>query len=184
MKYIFVLVELKHTEFLLLKEVICLTATFLKVPSVGFSVTGLDRAKFGFYHFQSFLFIVVIVISILLKPTFWPILIDRQSLVKILSRSDKDKITFKAVKNVGMASEKLYRNTLNSKLYIVWNNYNLLLSVSLVITIIIIIIMETLLITKLTIKTYLQLISLKKKRKLFSQSTIYKSFHKSPVHFN
>ena len=44
--------------------------------------------------------------------------------------------------------------------------------------------METLLITKLTIKTYLQLISLKKKRKLFSQSTIYKSFHKSPVHFN
>ena len=33
-----------------------------------------------------------------------------------------------------------------------------------------------LLITKLTIKTYLQLISLKKKKK-FSQSTIYKSFH-------
>ena len=34
-----------------------------------------------------------------------------------------------------------------------------------------------LLITKLTIKTYLQLISLKKKKKQFSQSTIYKSFH-------
>ena len=38
-----------------------------------------------------------------------------------------------------------------------------------------------LLITKLTIETYLQLISLKKKRKIFSQSTIYLqviSFHK------
>ena len=42
----------------------------------------------------------------------------------------------------------------------------------------IIIIRENLLlITKLTIKTYLQLISLKKKRKIFSQSTIFKSFH-------
>ena len=35
--------------------------------SVGFSVASLDRAKFGFYQFQSFWFIVVIVISILLK---------------------------------------------------------------------------------------------------------------------
>ena len=42
----------------------------LLVPSVGFSVAGLDCAKLGFYHFQSFLFIVVIVVSILLKPTF------------------------------------------------------------------------------------------------------------------
>ena len=40
------------------------------VPSVGFSVAGLERAKSGVYQFQSFLFIVVIVISILLKPTF------------------------------------------------------------------------------------------------------------------
>ena len=37
--------------------------TTLQVPSVGFSVAGLDRAKFGFYRFQSFLFIVVIVTS-------------------------------------------------------------------------------------------------------------------------
>ena len=44
--------------------------------------------------------------------------------------------------------------------------------------------METLLITKLTIKTHLQLTSLKKKRKIFSQSTICKSFHKSPVHLD
>ena len=44
--------------------------TKLYVPSVGVSVAGLDRAKLGVYQFQSFLFIVVIVISILLKPTF------------------------------------------------------------------------------------------------------------------
>ena len=44
--------------------------TKLQVPSVGFSVAGLDRAKLCVYLFQSFLFIVVIVISILLKPTF------------------------------------------------------------------------------------------------------------------
>ena len=37
------------------------------VPGVGFSVAGLDRAKFGLNRFQSFLFIVVIAISILLK---------------------------------------------------------------------------------------------------------------------
>ena len=32
---------------------------------VGFSVAGLDRTKLGVYQFQRFLFIVVIVISIL-----------------------------------------------------------------------------------------------------------------------
>ena len=36
----------------------------------GFSLAGLDRAKLGVNQFQSFLFIVVIVTSILLKPTF------------------------------------------------------------------------------------------------------------------
>ena len=41
-----------------------------EVPSVGLSVAGLDHTKFGFDQFQSFLFIVVIVISILLKTTF------------------------------------------------------------------------------------------------------------------
>ena len=44
--------------------------TTLEVPGVGFSVAGLDPAKFGFYGFQSFLFIVVIVILILLKTAF------------------------------------------------------------------------------------------------------------------
>ena len=52
-------------------------------PSVGFSVAGLDRAKLGVYQFQSFLFIVVIVKSLLER-----------------------------LKNISMASEKLYRNTL------------------------------------------------------------------------
>ena len=31
-----------------------LNTTLFKVPGVGFSVAGLDRAKFGFYRFQSF----------------------------------------------------------------------------------------------------------------------------------
>ena len=46
--------------------------TALQVLGVGFSVAGLgiDHAKFGFYRSQSFLFIVVIVISILLKTAF------------------------------------------------------------------------------------------------------------------
>ena len=38
--------------------------------SVGNAVVRLDRAKLGVYQVQSFLFIVVIVISIVLKPTF------------------------------------------------------------------------------------------------------------------
>ena len=32
--------------------------TTLKVPSVGFSVAGVDRAKFGFYGFQFFCFLL------------------------------------------------------------------------------------------------------------------------------
>jgi len=52
--------------------------------SVGFSVAGLDCAKFGFYQFLVRLFIVVIVISIMLKTTFSQISIQRQLLVKIL----------------------------------------------------------------------------------------------------
>ena len=40
---------------------------------------------------------VVIVTSTLLKTAFWQISIHTQSLVKILRRSNKDKITFKAI---------------------------------------------------------------------------------------
>ena len=39
-----------------------------------------------------------------------------QSVVKILQQTDKDKVTFKGFNNVGMASEKLYQNTLNRSL--------------------------------------------------------------------
>ena len=54
MKYIFVLVEFKHTEVFTSYGGYLLLNT--KVPSVGFSLAGLDRAKFGFYQFQIFLF--------------------------------------------------------------------------------------------------------------------------------
>ena len=71
--------------------------TRLYVAGIGFSVAGLDRTTFGFYRFQSFLFIVVIVTSILLKTAFCQTLIHSQSLVKSLKRSDKGKISFKVV---------------------------------------------------------------------------------------
>ena len=44
--------------------------TTLYVPCVGFSVAGLDHSKFGLYRFQTFLLIVVIVISIILETAF------------------------------------------------------------------------------------------------------------------
>ena len=37
-----------------------------------------------------------------------------QSVVKIWQRLDKDKITFNGFNNIGIASEKLYQNTLNN----------------------------------------------------------------------
>ena len=53
-------------------------------------------------------------ISVLLKPTFWQISMYSQSYVKILSLSVKEKNTFKAIEKYrSLASEKLYRNTLN-----------------------------------------------------------------------
>ena len=55
-----------------------------EVPSVGFSVGGLGHTKFGFYQFQSYPFIVVIVILILLKTTFLHISIHSELLVKIV----------------------------------------------------------------------------------------------------
>ena len=69
MKYILSLVEFKRTEFLTSYGGYLLN-TKLKVPSVEISVGGLDRAKLGVYQFQCFWYIVVMVISILLKPTF------------------------------------------------------------------------------------------------------------------
>ena len=58
-------IEFKHTEFFTSHGGYLLNTT-LYVP-VRFSVVGLDRAKFRFYLSHSFLFIVVIMISIFLK---------------------------------------------------------------------------------------------------------------------
>ena len=58
---------------------------------------GCDHTKFGFYQFQSFLFIVVIVILILFETTFSQISIHSQLLAKILQRFDKEKSTFKSI---------------------------------------------------------------------------------------
>ena len=68
--YFFVLFELKHTEFFTSHGGYDVLNTTLKVPGVGFSAAGLDRAKFGIIDFKGFLFTVVMVISISLKTTF------------------------------------------------------------------------------------------------------------------
>ena len=47
----FVLFEFKHSELSTFHGGYLLNVS---VPGVGFSVAGLDRAKFGFYRFQSF----------------------------------------------------------------------------------------------------------------------------------
>ena len=49
-KYVFGLVEFKHTELFISYRGYLLN-TKLSVPSVGFSVGGLDQAKFGFKCF-------------------------------------------------------------------------------------------------------------------------------------
>ena len=54
-----------------------------KLMVSDFLVVGLDHAKFGFYRFQSFLFIVAIVISIQVKTLFGQTSIQSQSVVKI-----------------------------------------------------------------------------------------------------
>ena len=65
--------------------------TILQVPGVGFSIAGLDRAKFGFYRFQSFLFIVVTVVWILLKTTCWQTkLVRGENFIKISVWSPKN----------------------------------------------------------------------------------------------
>ena len=77
-------------------------------------LAGLDSAKFGFYRFQRFLFIVVIVTSILLKNAFWQTSIHNQFLVKILLRSDKDIITFNAIEKHRYGLPKIVSKHLNT----------------------------------------------------------------------
>ena len=86
--------------------------TTLKVPSVGFSVAGLDRAKFGFYRFQSFLFIVVIVISTLVKLHFDNLQFIVNHWWKFCSDRTRIKSLLRWLENIGMVLQKLYRNTL------------------------------------------------------------------------
>ena len=80
-------------------------------------MADLDAAKFGYYRFRIFLFIVVIVIWILIKPTFWQTSIYSQSLVKknYIDRT-RIKSLLKRLKNIGTASEKLYRKALKHAL--------------------------------------------------------------------
>ena len=68
LKYINVLFELKHRIFI--SHGVYFLNTTLKVPGVGFSIAGLDRAKFDFYRFQRLLLVVVIVRFISLKTAF------------------------------------------------------------------------------------------------------------------
>ena len=68
------------------------------------------------------MFIVVIVISILLKSTFSQISIHSQLLVKILKRSDKEKNTLKAIENYRYGLRKTVSKHLNNG-----NMYNFLL---------------------------------------------------------
>ena len=65
---IYVLFEFKHTEFFASHGSYLLN-TKPQAPGAGFLVAGLDCARFGFYQFPTFLFFVVIVISILVKIT-------------------------------------------------------------------------------------------------------------------
>ena len=53
MKHNFVLIEFKHTEFFTSYGGYLLN-TKLSVPSVGFPVAGLDRAKLAFINFKLF----------------------------------------------------------------------------------------------------------------------------------
>ena len=67
------------------------------------SVAGLDHTKFGFYQFQRDLYIV----------TFSQISIHSQLLWKFYSNRTRKKTLLRRLKNIGTASEKLYRNTLS-----------------------------------------------------------------------
>ena len=60
----------------------------------------------------SFLFIVVIVMSLLLKTAFWQTSIHSQYWWNVCSDRARTKSLLRRLKNIGMVSEKLYRNTL------------------------------------------------------------------------
>ena len=76
--------------------------TKLLVPSIGFSVAGLNRAKLGVYQLQKLFFIVVIVISILLKTAIENYICTNLNLWSIIGEKfiaiRQGKITFIEIK--------------------------------------------------------------------------------------
>ena len=89
----------------------------LSTPLLSFIISHFIHC---FYQFQSFLFTVVIVISILLNTTFWQISIHSQLLVKILERSDKEKATFKAIEKYRYGVWKTVSKHLKSLILVYW----------------------------------------------------------------
>ena len=92
MKYIYVLFEFKHAEFFYFSRRLFAKNHTLSSWCRIFISRSRSR-QIRIWSISSFLFIVVIVISILLKTAFWQTSIHSLSLVKILWRSDKDKTT-------------------------------------------------------------------------------------------
>ena len=101
MKYIFLFVEFKHTEFFTSYGDYLLNAK-LQVPSVGFSVARSRSPKIQLLSISKFFVCCCHSNIVLFKTTFWQILIHRQLLVKILQRSDKEKSIFKAIEKYGL----------------------------------------------------------------------------------
>ena len=95
-KYIFVLFEFKKNRIFYFSR--RLFAHHHALSSWYRIFSGKSKSsKIRILSISKFLFIVVIVISILLKTVFLQTSIHIQSLMKSLWLSDKDKITFKAI---------------------------------------------------------------------------------------
>lgn len=77
---------------------------------VRFSVAGLDPTKFSFSQFQSLLFVVVKVISILLKQTHFQSIVSQWW--KFYGDWTRIKPLLRQLKNTGMVSKTPFRNTL------------------------------------------------------------------------
>ena len=75
-----------------------------------------------FIDFKVFLFIVVIVMSILLTTAFWQTSINSHSLVKILSRSEKNKITLNAIEKHQYGLRKTVSKHLKASFHVQYNH--------------------------------------------------------------
>ena len=125
MEYIYILFEFKLTKFFTSHRIYLLNTTLSSSCCQIFWVAGLDRAKSGFYPFQSFLFIVVTVILISLQFGKLQSIISQWR--KFYSDWTGIKSLLKQLKNFGMASEKLYWNTLTDpKVITTFYMYNII----------------------------------------------------------